>query len=275
MPSPYRDRQLYVAVVVKKESGMRIGSFDIAMKDATTSPSLAHNKSRAPRQGIYSLRIMVSLVASLLLMLAISHAPFYRHPGRVGWNFTHPDQTITLNDFEVEKTLKAIAPSGMPITQFGISEDPQQKTVDIRLDETAPRAKDESADGSRLPDIPLEKMALAFAEVMPRIQGGLGAFYLNIKYPSAAIEAGIEGRLILDFIVLPNGQATSIRLIKSLHPLCDSAAVRALRETLFMPGRQNGENVPVRMRLPVLFRLVDKSPTHSPDSTSLSKTDRS
>jgi len=233
----------------------------MAMKDVPSDNPVTPLKKWAQRRPSYLLGLMACLVASLLLLLAVSHLPVYQMPSRVGWNVFHTDRTIHLNDLEVEK--KAAAPPEVPITEFMQPSEPAASGPISQVAETGgDRA---SGDRSKLPDIPLEKMALAFAEVMPRIQGGLGAYYLHIRYPAAAIEAGIQGRLILDFIVRPDGKATRIRLLKSLHPLCDSAAVHALRETLFMPGRQNGEDVPVRMRLPVLFRLVDRVPT---DSTS-------
>jgi hypothetical protein len=53
-----------------------------------------------------------------------------------------------------------------------------------------------------------------------------------------------------------------IEVAKPLHPLCDSAAVRALRSVQFTPANHDGEIVPIRMHLPVRFKL-------RPDSTAL------
>lgn len=97
---------------------------------------------------------------------------------------------------------------------------------------------------------------LEFSEEMPQIEGGIGAYYINIRYPKAAIEAGVHGRLILSFVVERDGYPSEIEVLKSLHPLCDSSAVQALRKTRFVPGRQNGQPVRVRMRLPVHFKIV-------------------
>ena len=95
-----------------------------------------------------------------------------------------------------------------------------------------------------------------FAQDPPSIRGGLGAYYINIEYPPEAVEQEIEGRLVLRFVVGTDGRARDILVTESLHPLCDSAAVRALRQTTFAPGRQDGKKVSVRMQLPVRFRLV-------------------
>lgn len=98
---------------------------------------------------------------------------------------------------------------------------------------------------------------LNFAEQQPEIVGGISSYYLNIDYPEAAREAGIQGRLLLTFVVEPTGRASNIRIEQSLHPLCDSAAIAALERSRFIAGRQDGKKVPVRMRLPVRFRLID------------------
>jgi len=96
-----------------------------------------------------------------------------------------------------------------------------------------------------------------FAELMPEIRGGLAAYYIHIEYPEEAKMLGIEGRLVLAFVVEPDGSTSDIRIVNSLHPLCDSAAVRALRHTSFIPGQHEGQPRRVRMRLPVRFVLVD------------------
>ena len=75
--------------------------------------------------------------------------------------------------------------------------------------------------------------------------------------------------VVLAFVVELDGSLSELEVLQSLHPLCDSAAVNALRKTRFIPGRQNGRVVRVRMRLPVRFRLVDPEPTDSTTATQL------
>ncbi|WP_457653401.1 energy transducer TonB [Rhodocaloribacter sp.] len=209
----------------------------------------------ARRREVYRVRILASMAASLLVVLAAVRLPVPQSPVKVGWVLPSEDErTIQLED--VREEAKPEQASGVPITFFA---DPEtvERTEGVDRDAVEEAPPEEHAPP--LPDVPMERMVLAFAEKMPTIQGGLGAYYINIEYPQAAIAAGIQGRLILDFVVEPDGRPTSIKVLKPLHPLCDSAAVRALRKTRFMPGRQNGEVVPVRMRLPVSFRLIDQS----------------
>jgi protein TonB len=151
-------------------------------------------------------------------------------------------------------TAQGISEAPLP-TRHEVAPPPRPDAYD------APGAGDADMDPAGAPDSALVALearnaVLEFSEQMPEIEGGVGAYYLNIRYPKAAIEAGVHGRLILSFVVERDGRPSQIEVLQSLHPLCDSSAVRALRQTRFVPGHQNGEPVRVRMRLPVHFKIV-------------------
>jgi protein TonB len=78
----------------------------------------------------------------------------------------------------------------------------------------------------------------------------------NIVYPPIAIEKGIEGRVILRFVVGPDGSVTDVEILRSLDPSCDKEAVRVIKKMpKWVPGKQNGNAVSVYYTLPVLFKL--------------------
>ena len=213
------------------------------------------------------MRMMASLAASLLVIVLCFHLPLDVPPDRIGWRIAPHVQQPMLDVIDI-KPKPSDEGAGVPITEFGVNEE----EVEVAEDETI--AEDEEVEGEpeALPNPitppPLEKLkarpALDYAEQMPDIAGGMGAYYIHIDYPEEAIDQGIEGRLVLAFVVEPDGKPTEIVVLRPLHPLCDSAAVDALRKTRFIPGKQNGRVVRVRMRLPVRFRLVDPE---SADST--------
>ena len=201
----------------------------------------------------YPVRFGGCLVASLLVVGLVFHLPLHEKTERVGWRFAtdpHPFQ------FELMDIRPAEAPAAtVPVTTFG----EQARSA-------ASLAEHEERFDASLSEVPVpvpeptkleaQHAVLEFSEQQPTILGGLSAYYLNIRYPQAAIDAGVEGRLILSFVVEPDGSATQIEVLKPLHPLCDSSAVQALRHTRFMPGQQNGHAVRVRMRLPVQFKII-------------------
>lgn len=97
-------------------------------------------------------------------------------------------------------------------------------------------------------------------EQMPSFPGGNAALmnYLgqNIKYPVIAEENGIQGRVIVQFVVGKDGHISDVRVAKSVDPSLDKEAVRVVKGMpRWIPGKQNGQAVTVRYTLPVTFRL--------------------
>ena len=208
---------------------------------------------------------MLSLVASLLLVAVAFNLPIDIPPDPIGWQLRPPihDPMLQLVDIDPKPPEDG---AGIPVTTFGVNEEEIEVGEDESTNEEEPEQETEPLPSPATPP-PLEKLkvrpALDFADTMPDIAGGMGAYYIHIEYPQQAIDDGIEGRMVLAFVVETDGMPSEIEVLQSLHPLCDSSAVRALRKTRFIPGRQNGRVVRVRMRLPVRFRLVDPEQTDS------------
>ncbi len=213
--------------------------------------------------GSYPIRMMLSLAASLLLIALCFNLPINIPPDPIGWQLTSHLQQPILELVDIKLPEEG---TGVPVTIFGVNE----QEIEVGEDETTSEEEPES-ETAPLPTPatppPLEKLkvrpVLDYADKMPDIAGGMGAYYIHIEYPQKAIDEGVEGRLVLAFVVETDGIPSEIEVLKSLHPLCDSSAVRALRKTTFIPGRQNGRLVRVRMRLPVRFHLLDAIPKDS------------
>jgi TonB family protein len=76
----------------------------------------------------------------------------------------------------------------------------------------------------------------------------------TLDYPEEAKRQGIQGVVQVQFVVLPTGSTAHIRVVRGVHPLLDVAALDAIAETRFQPGRVNGKAVPTWLTLPVTFR---------------------
>ncbi|MEF8940973.1 MAG: TonB family protein, partial [Salinivenus sp.] len=95
-----------------------------------------------------------------------------------------------------------------------------------------------------------------FVEVEKRPEcGGVRALADHIQYPDLAHEAGIEGRVFVQFVVDENGDVTDPTVTKGVHEALDAAALSAVKKLECKPGQVRGEPVKVRMALPVTFRL--------------------
>ena len=97
-------------------------------------------------------------------------------------------------------------------------------------------------------------------EQMPSFPGGNAALmnYLsqNIKYPVIAEENGIQGRVVVQFVVGKDGHISDVRVAESVDPSVDKEAVRVVKNMpKWIPGKKNGQSVTVRYTLPVTFRL--------------------
>ncbi len=96
---------------------------------------------------------------------------------------------------------------------------------------------------------------LAFAEAMPEPVDGYTTMFKKIVYPDVAKNAGIEGKLYLLVYVNENGGVDDIKVVKSLGGGCDEAAIKAVKDTKFKPGKNAGVAVKVKLSIPVVFKL--------------------
>lgn len=97
-------------------------------------------------------------------------------------------------------------------------------------------------------------------EKMPQYPGGMKAMmeYLgkNIRYPAEAHKAGVQGRVIAQFIVNTDGSTSDYKVVRSVSPELDTEAIRVLSSMpTWTPGYQRGKAVRVKYTVPVTFRL--------------------
>ncbi|MCS5625858.1 MAG: energy transducer TonB [Candidatus Marinimicrobia bacterium] len=94
------------------------------------------------------------------------------------------------------------------------------------------------------------------AEKMPAIKGGMVAIGKKIRYPKIAREMGIQGVVYVGFVVTSEGKISDPKILRSLAKPLDQEALRLITEDVkFTPGYHQGNAVPVRMVLPIRFRL--------------------
>lgn len=78
----------------------------------------------------------------------------------------------------------------------------------------------------------------------------------NIKYPAAARQNGIAGKVMVSFRITKEGKIDDVQVQRSVHPLLDEEAMRVIKALPdFIPGKQRGEYVNVRYVLPIKFEL--------------------
>ena len=105
-----------------------------------------------------------------------------------------------------------------------------------------------------------ETKVFTVVEQMPMFPGGDAALmsYLanNIHYPTVAAENGVQGRVVVGFVVERDGSITDVRILRGVDPSLDREAMRVVKSMpRWNPGKQNGSAVRVKYQVPVSFRL--------------------
>ena len=108
---------------------------------------------------------------------------------------------------------------------------------------------------------PIEEEIFVTAEQMPTFRGGdLSKFcnwvYSNIKYPQEALENGIQGNVVVKFVVEKDGRLSNIQVLQSPDKTLSEAAIQVLQESpKWEPGKQSNKLVRITYTLPISFKF--------------------
>ena len=108
---------------------------------------------------------------------------------------------------------------------------------------------------------PEEDHIIMIVDEMPKFKGGgIDKFqlyvYTKLRYPKEARENGIDGKVIVSFVINKEGKVTDVKIIRSVDPLLDNEVLRVVKSSpKWTPGKQKGEPVKVQFVLPVTFSL--------------------
>lgn len=109
-------------------------------------------------------------------------------------------------------------------------------------------------------EAPQEDEIFMVVEDMPEPPGGIAELMKflgkNIKYPTIAQENGIQGRVVVEFVVNRDGSIVDPKVVRGVDPSLDKEAVRVIMSMpKWKPGKQGGKTVRVKYTVPVTFRL--------------------
>ena len=175
----------------------------------------------------------------------------HNKPGR--YRFFYP---VTFTDTGRDVTLMA---------EFRLTDNPQELAEGQKEKRSAiPSTQDNRPVGTittSVPEVPTEDNSLfKIVECMPEFPGGMKGcqdfIQTEMCYPEEAKKAGIQGRVILQFIIEKDGTPAQPRIVRSVHPLLDKEALRIIRQMpKWTPGKQDGKPQRVLYTIPISFRL--------------------
>ena len=196
----------------------------------------------------------------------------------------------TLTDLEGNFTLKvnndqriSVSYVGMKSVELSVKECLEKQIKEVRLASdndsesqltivsqssgSAPQSVQKVASS----EIPTTNDVFMVVEQMPEFPGGMSACLKfladHVAYPKEAAEKKIQGRVIVQFVVMKDGSIANARVLRAVDPLLDAEALRVIGlMPKWKPGTQRGQAVNVKFTMPVTFRL-DKDSTDMQPTT--------
>ncbi|UCG27645.1 MAG: energy transducer TonB [Bacteroidales bacterium] len=223
-------------------------------------PKKSKQANLESRRGIYLQAGFVIVLSFILIAFEWTSSEINIH----GWNQPDtenvPEPNILLT-YRKQEVVRPPAPK-LPVDFFTIKHDSTEIPNEFEANSTEITMETIIWD---FPEV-LEKEAaetepFVAVEFMPLFQGGdLITFckYVqsNITYPEEARNLGIEGTVIVQFIVNSKGNVVNVTVVRSINTYLDTEAVRVISSSpVWKPGIQAGKPVPVIFTIPIKFEL--------------------
>ncbi|MBO6523439.1 MAG: energy transducer TonB [Balneolaceae bacterium] len=204
---------------------------------------------KADLRSKHTLFIEVGIICSLLFMIAATNIDFEPKVIDISDIIPEPDFTPLI--------LPPILPPDTPpppIKPSVFNVLPQDSPIEPDPIDFGPT---EFGDAIPLPPPPikLDNKFELLPEIMPEMKGGIAKLYSEIIYPKEAISVGIEGKVIVQFVVNKKGEIENPVILRGIGGGCDEEVMRVIKLMNFTPGIQNGNFVDVKMTQTVIFRL--------------------
>lgn len=209
-------------------------------------------KPTSDLRNYYTIFLQIGMVAVLLIFIVAMKVEFVAEQPNT--DLTNEQEVTEMED--IVQTKQEETPPPPPRPQVPVEVPNDEIIEDQSIDLDAEMSLDEPLEMPPPPEEeePEEDFFVA-VENMPELKGGLAGLQKKINYPEMARKAGIEGRVIIQFVVTENGSVEDPRVIRGIGGGADEEALRVVREAEFEPGRQRGKPVRVQYSLPITFQL--------------------
>ena len=196
----------------------------------------------------------------------------------VGFEWSERDKKVTTDtgiaDVVFEEEIIPITEQEQPKQAPPPPEAPKVEEVleivenDADVQESTIQASDDTQQAVEVKYTPVEveeeeveeQQIFQVVEEMPEFPGGMGECMKflgkNIKYPTISQENGVQGRVIVQFVVNRDGSIVDPVVVRGVDPYLDKEALRVISTMpKWKPGKQRGKAVRVKYTVPVMFRL--------------------
>lgn len=215
----------------------------------------SRKKPGADIQRDYPLYIQVGMVVTLAIMVTAFNVSY---DSRGDFDVQLEEQDVVEME-EIQQTEQERTPPPPPRPPVPVEVPNDEVVDDEEVDWDSSLDFDESLDSGPPPaeeeEEEEEEEIFVAVEESPELIGGMDALYEEVSYPDFARRAGIEGRVVVQFVVDEEGNVTDPRALSSPHSSLEEEAIRAVSQMKFTPGKQRDRAVRVQMSLPVMFEL--------------------
>ena len=196
----------------------------------------------------------------------------------IGFEWSERDKKVTtdtgLQEVVFEEEIIPITEQEQPKQAPPPPEAPKVEEVleimdnDSEVEESTIQASDDTQAAVEVKYTPVEveeeeveeQQIFQVVEEMPEFPGGMGEcmkfLSKNIKYPTISQENGVQGRVIVQFVVNTDGSIVEPVVMRGVDPYLDKEALRVIKMMpKWSPGKQRGKPVRVKYTVPVMFRL--------------------
>lgn len=218
---------------------------------------LDFKKKNVDLKEYYTLFLEIGLICSLLIFLVATKVDFRSKKQEI--QLTEQQEVVKMEEMVQTKQLEKPPPPPRPPVPVEVPNDEVVSDQIINIDAELnlnesieippppPSKEDEEQDK--------EEDFFIVVEQMPQLKGGLAELQSKIRYPEMAEKAGIEGRVVVQFIINEQGRVENPKVIRGIGGGCDKEALRVVKQAEFVPGRQRGNPVRVQYSVPIVFKL--------------------
>lgn len=227
---------------------------------------------KSPNVNLQNYKVLF-FIAGLCLVLGITLYLFTRHSAQVNGEYTPPKAETTEVE-QVDNTRQDIpepevqpqkAQAQVVTDVLNIVSNDQKIETNIVFTDDADDFDDFDIVIEEKEEEIEEEEIFVTVEEMPTFQGGgLPEFrnwvQSNVKYPQIALENGIQGNVVVQFVVGPDGKMTNFKVLQSPDKTLSDATIEVLKKANelkkgWKPGKQRGKAVKVSFTLPVKFAI--------------------
>lgn len=204
----------------------------------------------------FSKHLELGTVLSLILIIELFlHFPRIAHSDI---NIEDAQELVDVEDVIITKHESVPPPPPKPIIPIDtpvdeVLEDIEIEDTDLDISEEVeavnPRIFEEESEEESAPTF------FIAVEEMPSPIGGIAGIQSKIIYPEIAKRAGVQGKVYLKAYVDEHGIVKKVEVLKGIGAGCDEAAINAVMQTRFNPGKQRGKAVKVQVSIPIKFIL--------------------